>query len=195
MFILFFIILSINDMDSQVIQIIRLILKNSTYFKQMLRLPRDSDVIIHFHNQEDLSTHMETYLTEICTITRLNNIHLLRSSSSNKSINLSKFSFRDYITDNVELIFNLNDDNQTRELVEKHEERLSKQVDKLNDDMAVNDAAMKFHQDNNDLENIEREQNRRQLLIEDIKLTQRRHERFVELAQKRTIVEKTKKKT
>ncbi len=195
MFILFFIILSINDMDSQVIQIIRLILKNSTYFKQMLRLPRDSDVIIHFHNQEDLSTHMETYLTEICTITRLNNIHLLRSSSFNKSINLSKFSFRDYITDNVELIFNLNDDNQTRELVEKHEERLSKQVDKLNDDMAVNDAAMKFHQDNNDLENIEREQNRRQLLIEDIKLTQRRHERFVELAQKRTIVEKTKKKS
>jgi hypothetical protein len=161
----------------------------------MLRLPRDSDVIIHFHNQEDLSTHMETYLTEICTITRLNNIHLLRSSSFNKSINLSKFSFRDYITDNVELIFNLNDDNQTRELVEKHEERLSKQVDKLNDDMAVNDAAMKFHQDNNDLENIEREQNRRQLLIEDIKLTQRRHERFVELAQKRTIVEKTKKKS
>jgi hypothetical protein len=182
-------------MDSQVIQIIRLILKNSTYFKQMLRLPRDSDVIIHFHNQdqEDLSTHMETYLTEIRTITRLNNIHLLRSSSSNKSINLSKFSFRDYITDNVELIFNLNDDNQTRELVEKHEERLSKQVDKLNDDMAVNDAAMKFHQDNNDLENIEREQNRRELLIEDIKLTQRRHERFVELAQKRTIVEKKNK--
>jgi hypothetical protein len=171
-------------MDSQVIQIIRLILKNSTYFKQMLRLPRDSDVIIHFHNQdqEDLSTHMETYLTEIRTITRLNNIHLLRSSSSNKSINLSKFSFRDYITDNVELIFNLNDDNQTREL-----------VDKLNDDMAVNDAAMKFHQDNNDLENIEREQNRRELLIEDIKLTQRRHERFVELAQKRTIVEKKNK--
>ncbi len=183
-FILFFIILSINYMDSQVIQIIRLILKNSTYFKQMLRLPRDSDVIIHFHNQdqEDLSTHMETYLTEIRTITRLNNIHLLRSSSSNKSINLSKFSFRDYITDNVELIFNLNDDNQTREL-----------VDKLNDDMAVNDAAMKFHQDNNDLENIEREQNRRELLIEDIKLTQRRHERFVELAQKRTIVEKKNK--
>jgi hypothetical protein len=180
-------------MDSQVIQIIRLILKNSAYFKQMLRLPRDSDIIIHFHdsNSQDLSTHIETYLTEIRTITRLNNIQLIRSS--NDSLNLSKLSFRDYITDNIELIFNLNDNEQTKGLVGKHEEKLSKQVDKFHDDMNANDAAMKLHQENNDVENIEREQRRREILIEDMTLTQRRHERFVQLAQKRTIVEKKNK--
>ncbi|CAF2434257.1 unnamed protein product [Rotaria sp. Silwood2] len=162
----------------------------------MLRLSRDSDIIIHFYNQdqESLSSHIETYLTEIRTITRLNNIHVCCSSSSlNNSLNLSKFSFRDYITDNVELIFNLNDNKQSRELVEKHEERLSKQVDKLHDDISVNEIATKFYQDNNDFENVEREQHRREILIEDIKLTQRRHDRFVELAQKRTIVEKKNK--
>ncbi|CAF4367540.1 unnamed protein product, partial [Adineta steineri] len=76
---------NINPMDSQVIQIIRLILKNSTYFKQMLRLSRDSDIIIYFNDQnhEDLSTHIENYLTEIRTITRLNNIHVVCSSSNN----------------------------------------------------------------------------------------------------------------
>ncbi|CAF3420406.1 unnamed protein product [Rotaria sp. Silwood1] len=187
---------NINSIDSQVIQIIRLILKNATYFKQMLRLLRDSDIIIHFSNrdQEDLSTHIETYLTEIRTITRLNNIHVCRSSSSeNNSFKLSKFSFRDYITDNIDLIFNLNDNKQSRELVQKHEERLSKQVDKLHDDMGVNELATKFYQDNNDFENVEREQRRRETLIEDLKLTQRRHERFVELAQKRTIIEKKNK--
>ncbi|CAF4357979.1 unnamed protein product, partial [Adineta steineri] len=65
---------NINPMDSQVIQIIRLILKNSTYFKQMLRLSRDSDIIIYFNNQnhENLSTHIENYLIEIRKITRLN---------------------------------------------------------------------------------------------------------------------------
>jgi hypothetical protein len=161
----------------------------------MLRLPRDSNIIIHFHNQnqDNLSTHIETYLTEIRTITRLNNIHLFDSSSSNNSINLSKFSFGDYITDNIELIFNLNDDKQTRELVEKHEERLSKQIDKLNDDMNTNDEVSKFYQENNDLENLEREQRRREILIEDIKLNQRRHETFIKLAQKRTVIEKKNK--
>ncbi|CAF3540062.1 unnamed protein product [Adineta steineri] len=186
---------NINPMDSQVIQIIRLILKNSTYFKQMLRLSRDSDIIIYFNDQnhEDLSTHIENYLTEIRTITRLNNIHVV-CSSSNNSLNKSKYSFNDYITDNVELIFNLNDDKQTKELVEKHEERLSKQVDKLQDDLGVNDTATKFYQENNDEENIEREKNRREIIMEDMKLTQRRHERFVELAQKRTVIEKKNKK-
>jgi len=152
----------------------------------MLRLPRDCDILINFHNenQDNLSKHIESYLTEIRTIARLNNIHL------NKSINFSKLSFRDYITDNIELIFNLNDDKQTRELIEKHEERLSKQVDKLNDDMNINDSMRKFYQENNDLENLEREQRRRDILIEDIKLNQRRHEIFVQLAQKRTIIEK-----
>ncbi|CAF3553504.1 unnamed protein product [Rotaria sordida] len=187
---------NINPIDSQVVQIIRLILKNATYFKQMLRLSRDSDIIIHFYNQdkEDLSIHVETYLTEIRTITRLNNIHVCRSSSSlNNSFNLSKFSFRDYITDNIELIFNLNDNKQSRELVEKHEERLSKQVDKLHDDIGVNEITMKFYQENNDLETLEREQRRREILLDDLKLTQQRHERFVELAQKRTIIEKKNK--
>ncbi|CAF5061075.1 unnamed protein product, partial [Rotaria sp. Silwood1] len=128
------------------------------------------------------------------TITRLNTLHICRSSSSlNNSFKLSKFSFRDYITDNIDLIFNLNDNKQSRELVQKHEERLSKQVDKLHDDMGVNELATKFYQDNNDFENVEREQRRRETLIEDLKLTQRRHERFVELAQKRTIIEKKNK--
>jgi hypothetical protein len=188
--VLFIFLFSINPIDSQVIQIIRLILKNSSYFKQMLRLPRDSDIIIHFHNrnQEYLSTHLQTYLTEIRTITRLNNIHI------SSSPNLSKFSFRDYITDNIELLFNLNDDKQTRDLVEKHEERLSKQIDKLNDDIVVNETATKFHQENDELEFIEREQRRHEILIEDMKLTQRRHETFVNLAQKRTVFEKKNKK-
>jgi hypothetical protein len=183
---------SINPVDSQVLQIIRLILKNATYFKQMLRLSRDSDIIIHLHDQEDFSIHLETYLTEIRTITRLNNIHLL-SSSSKTPLNFSNFSFRDSIINNVELIFNLNDDKQTRELVEKHEQRLSKQVDKLNDDIGVNEAATKFYQENNDLENVDREQRRRENLVEEVKLTQRRHETFVNLAQKRTVIEKKNK--
>lgn len=155
----------------------------------MLRLPRDSDIIIHFNNQnqKDLSNNIENYLTEIRTLTRLNNIHIGYSSSS-------KFSFRDYVNDDIELIFNLNNDKQIRDLVEKHEERLSKQTDKLYDDINANEIAIKFHQDNNDVENVEREQRRREILTEDIKLTQRRHERFVELAQKRTIVEKKNKK-
>jgi hypothetical protein len=157
----------------------------------MLRLPRDSNIIINFPNShpDDLSRHIENYLTEIRTITRLNNIQL------SSSIQLSKYSFRDYLTDDIELIFNLNDDQQTRELVEKHEERLSKQVEKLNDDMNINETVMKFHQENNDAENIEREQHRREILIEDIKLTKRRHETFVQLAQKRTIIEKKNKRS
>jgi len=157
----------------------------------MLRLPRDSNIIINFPNshRDDLSRHIESYLTEIRTITRLNNIQL------SSSIQLSKYSFRDYLTDDIELIFNLNDDQQTRELVEKHEERLSKQVEKLNDDMNINETIMKFHQENNDAENIEREQRRREILIEDIKLTKRRHETFVQLAQKRTIIEKKNKRS
>jgi hypothetical protein len=157
----------------------------------MLRLPRDSNIIINFPNShpDDLSRHIENYLTEIRTITRLNNIQL------SSSIQLSKYSFRDYLTDDIELIFNLNDDQQTRELVEKHEERLSKQVEKLNDDKNINETIMKFHQENNDAENIEREQRRREILIEDIKLTKRRHETFVQLAQKRTIIEKKNKRS
>jgi len=154
----------------------------------MLRLPRDCNIMIRIHDQDDLSEHIENYLLEIRTITRLNNINLFDSSLSSKS----KYLFRDYITDNIELIFNLNDDKQTRELVEKHEERLSKQVDKLNDDININDTARKFYQENNDLENLEREQRRRDILIEDIKLIQRRHETFVNLAQKRTVIEKKK---
>jgi hypothetical protein len=155
----------------------------------MLRLPRDCNIMIRIHNQDqdDFSKHIENYLTEIRTITRLNNINLFHSSSSE-----SKYLFCDYITDNIELIFNLNDDKQTRELVEKHEERLSKQIDKLNDDINTNDAARKFYQENNDLENLEREQHRRDILIEDIKLIQRRHETFVNLAQKRTFIENKK---
>jgi hypothetical protein len=154
----------------------------------MLRLPRDSHIDIHFHHPDDLSTHLETYLTEIRTITRLNNIQF-----SDNSLNLSKCSFRDYITDNIELIFHLNDNQQTRELIEKHEERLSKQVDKLHDDMNTNDATIKFYQENLDLEILQREQRRRELLIEDIKLTERRHETFVQLAEKRTVIEKKNK--
>jgi hypothetical protein len=152
----------------------------------MLRLPRDSNIIIYFHNshQNNLLQHIENYLTEIRTIARLNNIQL------SSSVYSSKYSFRDYVTDDIELIFNLNDDQQTRELVEKHEERLSKQVEKLNDDMHTNETIMKFHQENNDTENIEREQRRREILIEDIQLTKRRHETFVQLSQKRTIIEK-----
>ncbi|CAF1407990.1 unnamed protein product [Adineta ricciae] len=186
----------INRTDSQIVQIIRSILKNTTYFKQMLRLSRDSDIIIHFHNDnsKDFSTSIEPYLIEIRTMTRLNNIRILQSTSSDISSTSSKLSFRDYITDNVDIVFILNDDQQTRSLVEKHEERLSKQVDKYNDDLNVNEAAMKFHQENNDMDGIEREQHRRELLIEEIKLTQRRHERFVELAKKRTIIEKKNKK-
>jgi hypothetical protein len=143
---------------------------------------------IHNQDQDDFSKHIENYLTEIRTITRLNNIHI------SSSPNLSKFSFRDYITDNIELLFNLNDDKQTRDLVEKHEERLSKQIDKLNDDIVVNETATKFHQENDELEFIEREQRRHEILIEDMKLTQRRHETFVNLAQKRTVFEKKNKK-
>jgi len=153
----------------------------------MLRLQRDCNIMIRIHDQDNLSEHIENYLLEIRTITRLNNINLFDSSLSK-----SKYLFRDYITDNIELIFNLNDDKQTRELVEKHEERLSKQVDKLNDDININDATRKFYQENNDLENLEREQHRRDILIEDIKLIQRRHETFVNLAQKRTVIEKKK---
>ncbi|CAF3373526.1 unnamed protein product [Rotaria socialis] len=186
---------NINSIDSQVIQIIRIILKNATYFKQMLRLSRDCDIIVYFHDKDqvDLSTHIETYLSEIRTITRMNNIHVCSSSSSNNSLNLSKFSFRDHVTDDIELIFNLHDNKQTRDLVEKHEERLSKQVSKLHDDIDANDTAVKYYQENNDLENVEREQRRNEILLEEIKLTQQRHERFVEIAQKRTIVEKKKK--
>lgn len=162
----------------------------------MLRLSRDSDIIIHFYNvDQDLSTHIETYLTEIRTITRLNNIHVYNSSSSKDSLNLTNYAFRDYITDNIELIFNLHDNKQMRDLVEKHEERLSKQLDKLRDDIIANDNAAKFYQENNDSENVEREQRRHEILVEEIKLTERRHDRFVELAKKRTIVEKKKKKS
>ena len=145
------------------VRIIRLILKNSTYFKQMLRLPRDSTITIHFHNQDshELSTHVESYLTEIRTVTRLNHIRVKRSPPTDTSVQRSQFSFADYISDHVELIFDLDDDKQTRELVDKHEERLSKQVEKLHDDMGVNDVAMKFHQENNDTVNVEREQHRR----------------------------------
>ena len=155
----------------------------------MLRLPRDSNIIIHFHNshQNDLLQHIQNYLTEIRTITRLNNVQL------SSSVHPSKYSFRDYLTDDIELIFNLNDDQQTRELVEKHEERLSKQVAKLNDDLHTNENVMKFHQENNDTENIEREQRRREILMEDVELTQRRHETFVQLSQKRTVIEKKNK--
>ncbi|CAF5183632.1 unnamed protein product [Rotaria magnacalcarata] len=161
----------------------------------MLRLSRDCDIIVHFHDKDqvDLSTHIESYLSEIRTITRMNNIHVCNSSSSNNPLNLSKFSFRDHVTDNIELIFNLHDNKQTRDLVEKHEERLSKQVNKLHDDIDANDTAVKYYQENNDLENVEREQRRHEILVEDMKLTQRRHEKFVEIAQKRTIVEKKKK--
>ena len=111
------------------------------------------------------------------------NIHF----SINDTLNLSKLSFRDYITDNIELIFDLNDDQQTRELVEKHEERVSKQVDKLQNDIGTADDAIKFYQENNDLEIVEREKHRHNRLIEEIQLVQRRHETFVELAQKKTI--------
>ena len=162
----------------------------------MLRLSHDSDIIIHCynHNQENLSIHLENYLTEIRTITRLHKVHVCNSLSTNNSLNVSKFSFRDYITDNIELVFNLKDDKQTKELVDKHEERLSKQVDKLRDDLNVNETTIKFYQENNNLEYMEREQHRREILMQDIKVTQRRHERFVKLAQKRTIIEKVNSK-
>ncbi len=184
-----FCILSVNPLDAQVIQIIRLILKNSAYFRQMLRLPRDANIFIHLH-QQDFSTHLETYLTEIRTITRLNNIHLSHSSSSTSS----PYSFRDYLTDDVELIFHLTDDQATRELVAKHEERLSIQVEKLKEDIATNATIIQAHQENQDAENIEREERRREVLLEEMKLTERRHETFVHLAQKRTVVEKKNKK-
>ena len=156
----------------------------------MLRLPRDSNIFIHFRtsNTDDVAKHVQTYLTEIRTIARLNSIDLDEPGRQR-----STFSFRDYLTDDVELIFDLVDSPQTRELVEKHEERLSRQVDKLHDDLAANDAATKFHQEKNDLENVEREQRRREILVEDLTWTERRHDRFVELAEKRTIVEKKKK--
>jgi hypothetical protein len=59
--------------------------------------------------------------------------------------------------------------------------------------MNTNDATIKFYQENPDLEILQREQRRRELLIEDIKLTERRHETFVQLAEKRTVIEKKNK--
>lgn len=158
----------------------------------MLRLSRDANILIHISNDHsnDLSKYLETYLTEIRTITRLNNIQISHSLPTN----LSKYSFDDHITDNIKLVFNLNDDKQSKELIEKHEERLSKQVEKLKDDINTNDNVSKFYQENNDEENLQREQRRREILIDDIKLTQQRHETFIKLAKKRTIIEKKNKK-
>ena len=155
----------------------------------MLRLPREAEIIIDCHadHQEGLSVDIETYLTEIRTLTRLNNIRVQRSPPS------SNFSFRDHLTDHVDLVFNLSDDPATRDQVEKHEARLSKQIGKLQEDIAVNEAATKFHQENNDLENVERGKRRHETLLEDVESTSRRHENFVQLAQKRTMVEKKNK--
>lgn len=152
----------------------------------MLRLPRDSSIYIDIHRPTSaiFSDHLQTYLTEIRTITRLDNIELSSSSS--------KFSFRDYLTDDIDLIINLTDDSSMRELVSKHEERLSKQVDKLNDDLLTNETTMEFHRDNEEI--VQREQRRREILFDELKLNQRRHETFVQLAQKRTIIDKNKKK-
>lgn len=180
---------SVNSIDNQVVQILRLILKNTSYFKQMLRLPRNSPISIDIHRSTStaLVEHLQAYLTEIRTITRLDNIELSPSV-------FSKFSFRDYLTDDIDLIFNLTDDSSTRELVSKHEERLSKQVDKFHDDLNNNETAMNFHRENNDEENVQREQRRREILMDEMKLHQRRHETFVQLTQKRTVIDKTTKK-
>lgn len=182
-----------NPTDARVIDLIRMVLKNTGYFKQMLRLPRDADIVVHFHHPEDesLFQHVETYLTELRTISRLTHLRLDRSPS----IPRSNYSIGDYLTEHVELIFNLNDDSSTRDLVNKHEERLSKQVEKYRDDLVANDAARKMYEENQDQENLDREQRRRETLIEDLHLTERRHERFVQLTGKRTIPEKKSKES
>lgn len=156
----------------------------------MLRLPRDAPVIINVHRSTsaDFSEHLQAYLTEIRTITRMDNIQLSPSSSS-------KFSFRDSLSDDIDLIFHLTDDKPTRDLVGKHEERLSKQVEKLHEDLVSNETATKFYEENNDPENAERERRRREILLEEMTLNQRRHETFVQLAHKRTVVEKKSNKT
>lgn len=157
----------------------------------MLRLSRNAPIIINIHrpSSTDISEHLQTYLTEIRTITRMDNIQLSSSSSS-------KISFRDSLTDDIDLIFHLTDDESTRDLISKHEERLSKQVEKLHEDLISNEATTKFYEENNDPDHAERERRRREILLEELTLNQRRHETFVELAQKRTVIEKkTKRKT
>lgn len=166
----------------------RLILRNSAHFKQNLRLPRDASIVISFPSESNLFKHIENYLTEIRTMTRLHNIQL-----SNQTYSPTKFSFRDHLIDDIQMVFNLSDDEQTKELVRKHEERLSKQVDKYHDDLNNNEMLRKAHEEKQDQENFEREQRRREVLIDELKLTQQRHETFVELAQQRTVIEKKPK--
>ena len=67
---------------------------------------------------------------------------------------------------------------------------LSKQVEKFYEDLTTNDAARKNYEENNDQDSLDREQRRREVLLDDLRLTERRHERFVQLAGKRTVLEK-----
>lgn len=155
------------------INIIRRISRICGFYRLNLRLPRNIEVVVDLSGIEDsnLISSIEKYLIELRTVTRMEQL-CLKSCAEKKT--LEKFAFQDRLNENIHLLFNVPESSEMRVLIEKLRQRLTSQIEKYRQDLDLNEKSIQFYQEQNELLTVQRERRRREIIMEDLDMSQRR---------------------
>ncbi|CAF0756886.1 unnamed protein product [Didymodactylos carnosus] len=151
---------------NELIKTIRMILKQCSYLRDILRL-RECESYICITNQPQLSTELQTYLNEIRMVSRLHHLKIVDTSlDDNRSY------LKEYVNDNIEIIVKITD----QKLVKKEYDRITKHITKLKNDIINHEIKIKEEQE--DIVKLKQLQSNLVTLEDDLKRMTRRQERF-----------------